>query len=334
MPERTWAVAMTEALYGAGGFYLSPGGPAGHFRTSAHAGAPFAEVVRRLAAEVDEALGWPPVFDLVDVGAGHGELLTALASAGVPERWRLTGVELAPRPNVVPRSIGWRQDLPEHVTGLVVANEWLDTIPLDIAVMTAVGPRLLLVGEDGCEVIGHRLSDDQHQWLDQWWPLLEQGARGEIGCTRDAAWTAVIGSLDRGVAVAVDYVHFRADRPVAGTLTGYRRGAVVAPIPDATCDLTAHVALDACAHAGRAAGATESMLTSQRSALRRLGVSARRPRRTQSDPLAYLSALARTGTQTELIDPSGLGAFSWLVQSKHVRAPASFTSSIAADEGS
>jgi SAM-dependent MidA family methyltransferase len=333
MPERAWAVAMADALYGAGGFYRSSDGPAGHFRTSSHVGAAFAEAVRRCAVEVDTALGQPAVFDVVDVGAGRGELLTALADRGVSERWRLTGVEVVDRPPGVPQPIRWQPDLPERVTGLVVANEWLDTIPLDIAVMTEHGPRLVLVGDDGSEVPGPPLMSAHQQWLDRWWPLAAVGDRGEIGSTRDDAWSTVIRSIDRGVAVAVDYTHLRRNRPAAGTLCGYRRGAAVAPLPDTTCDVTAHVALDACAHAGRLAGAPDSILMTQRSALRRLGVDAQRPLRTPADPKAYLSAVALAGAQAELIDRAGLGAFSWLIQSKHVRAPASFASSIAADAG-
>ncbi|NEB77546.1 hypothetical protein G3I40_20315, partial [Streptomyces sp. SID14478] len=53
--------------------------------------------------------------------------------------------------------------------------------------------------------------------------------------------------VERGLAVAVDYAHARGTRPPFGTLTGFRAGRETAPVPDGTCDLTAHVALDACA---------------------------------------------------------------------------------------
>jgi hypothetical protein len=63
-------------------------------------------------------------------------------------------------------------------------------------------------------------------------------------------------------------------------------------VPDGSCDLTAHVAMDACAAAGLAAGARTSRLLRQRDALRHLDV-----------------------TSAELTDDAGLGAFWWLVQS-------------------
>ncbi|MEU7702606.1 hypothetical protein AB0B81_30845, partial [Streptomyces sp. NPDC039028] len=75
-----WRQATERALYGPGGFYLRPEGPAGHFRTSVHASPLFAGAVARLLAEVAEELGTSEV-DLVDVGAGRGELLTGVLAA-------------------------------------------------------------------------------------------------------------------------------------------------------------------------------------------------------------------------------------------------------------
>ena len=52
-----------------------------------------------------------------------------------------------------------------------------------------------------------------------------------------------------GCALAVDYGHLRADRPPFGSLTGYRDGRQVPPVPDGGSDVTAHVAMDAVAAA-------------------------------------------------------------------------------------
>lgn len=123
--------------------------------------------------------------------------------------------------------------------------------------------------------------------------------------------------LLRGVAVAVDYAHQRDTRPYYGTLAGYRHGRAVPPVPDGSCDVTAHVALDACAVAGWRAGASRTLLTSQRVALRDLGVHGARPapELARTDPGRYLRELGRAGEEAELIDPTGLGAFGWLIQS-------------------
>src|SRR4051812_32964738 len=282
-----WRAAMSAALYGPGGFYRRTTGatfsrgPAGHFRTSAAPGPPVSgvgETVHRLAAEVDAALGHPDPFDLVDLGAGRGELLTAVLALDPPPRWRLTAVDIVERPVDLPAPISWDATLRRGLTGLLVANEWLDTVPVDVVAGTSDGARLVVLDEDGHEALGPPPDADDARWLAEWWPVAD-GARAEVGRPRDAAWAGVIAELDRGVAVAVDYAHDRAARPRAGSLAAYRDGRQVDPVPDGSCDITAHVALDACAAAGRAAGATLTVLTDQRSALRALGVDAGRPDR-------------------------------------------------------
>lgn len=73
MPMR-WRDAMDRALYGPGGFFVAGAGPAGHFRTSVHASPAFARALLRVVEHVDAALGRPSRLDVVDVGAGRGEL--------------------------------------------------------------------------------------------------------------------------------------------------------------------------------------------------------------------------------------------------------------------
>ncbi|MFD4753966.1 SAM-dependent methyltransferase [Streptomyces sp. NPDC058426] len=144
--------------------------------------------------------------------------------------------------------------------------------------------------------------------------LAEPGLRAEPGTGRDAAWAAAVSHLGRGLAVAVDYAHSAHTRPAFGTLTGFRAGREVAPVPDGTTDLTAHVALDACAAATAHHG--PATLTRQREALRALGLAGSRPPLSlaSTDPAAYVRALAGAGEASELTDPAGLGAFGWLLQ--------------------
>ncbi|MFB7242163.1 SAM-dependent methyltransferase [Streptomyces populi] len=136
-----------------------------------------------------------------------------------------------------------------------------------------------------------------------------EGARAEIGLPRDLAWASAVSTLDRGLAVAVDYAHLAGGRPPFGTLTGFREGRETAPVPDGSCDITAHVALDACALPG-------GRVVTQRAALRALGVSGARPplALASADPAAYVRALAGAGQAAELTAPDGLGGFGWLLQ--------------------
>jgi len=305
---RPWRQAMAEALYGERGFYRAGPGAAGHFRTSVHASPLFAQAVLGLLQRVDAALGHPPRIDLVDVGAGRGELLTEVLRRAGPElagRLRPHGVEVAPRPDGLPAGVAWSTEIPA-LTGLLVANEWLDNVPLDVAERG----RLVLVDRLGHEHPGPPVPVEDAAWLRRWWPT---GHRREIGRPRDAAWAGAVDQVRRGLAVAVDYATDLGARPGAGTLTGYRSGRAVPPVPDGSCDLTAHVALDACAAAGSIAGAGSTTRTTQRAALLALGISGARPTY-EGDPGRYAAALQRASDAAELTDPAGLGGFGWLLQ--------------------
>ncbi len=311
---RGWREAMEAALYGPDGFYRRPEGPAGHFRTSVHASPLYAAAVARLLCRVDEVLGHPEEIAFVDMGAGRGELtagVLAALPADVAARVRAYAVERAERPPGLDPRIIWRAGPPTGVTGLLFANEWLDNVPVDIAEVAADGTaRRLLVRDDGTESLGGPVAGPDAAWLARWWPLgAEPGLRAEIGRPRDEAWAAAVAGLERGLAVAVDYAHDRQGRPPFGTLTGFREGRETAPVPDGSCDITAHVALDACAMEG-------AVLLTQRAALGALGVSGGRPPLwlASEDPAAYVRALARGGQAAELTAPGGLGDFGWLVQ--------------------
>ncbi|MFJ5557995.1 SAM-dependent methyltransferase [Streptomyces sp. NPDC093250] len=316
---RGWRAAAQEALYGPGGFYRRSGeGPAGHFRTSVHASPLFADAVARLLCRVDEALGRPAELGLVDMAAGRGELVTGVLAAlpaDVAARARAYAVELAGRPAGLDHRIEWRTEPPAGITGLLFANEWLDNVPVEVAEVDPAGvPRTVLVREDGTERLGAPVAGVEATWLARWWPLGDEpGLRAEIGLPRDRAWAAAAGTVERGLAVAVDYAHTAAARPPFGTLTAFREGRETTPVPDGSCDLTAHVALDACAEACPLPGAR---LLSQREALHALGVSGARPplALASTDPTGYMRALARAGEAAELTAPGGLGDFGWLVQ--------------------
>ncbi|MEU3145996.1 MULTISPECIES: SAM-dependent methyltransferase [unclassified Streptomyces] len=341
---RGWRAATRAALYGPDGFYRRPEGPAGHFRTSVHASPLFAGAVARLLCRVDEALGRPAVLDFVDMAAGRGELATGVLAAlpaDVAARTRPYAVELAGRPSGLDRRIEWRAEPPERITGLLFANEWLDNVPLEVAEVGPAGVlHLVLAADDGTERLGPPVTGPEAEWLARWWPLTaersagggeeavadgeaapetaaeaasEVGLRAEIGLPRDLAWASAVGVLARGLAAAVDYAHTADARPPFGTLTGFREGRETTPVPDGSCDITAHVALDACAAACALPGAR---LLPQRAALRALGLTGSRPPLTlaSTDPAGYVRALAAASEAAELVAPGGLGDFGWLLQ--------------------
>lgn len=318
---------MDRALYGPAGFYRRAA-PAAHFRTSVSASAVFAGAVARLMTAVDDALGTPQNLDLVDVGAGDGRLATDVLGQLPPDvraRTRAVAVELRARPAGLPDDVDWQPVPPDDITGLVVANEWLDNIPCDVVQLADGVLRQVLVDPtSGIEELGPPAPDTHRAWIEEWWPGLADGDRAEIGRHRDAAWSDLVGRLTRGLAVAIDYGHTRDERRTGlfngGTLTGYREGRQVLPLPDGRCDITAHVAIDACACAAGTTNPGPTLLR-QREALSALGVVGNRPPvdAAQRDPAAYLRALARASEAAELRDPGSLGSFWWLLQPKECR---------------
>ncbi|MET7562126.1 SAM-dependent methyltransferase [Streptomyces sp. NPDC005479] len=318
---RGWQEAAETALYGDEGFYRSLEGPAGHFRTSVHASPLFAAAVARLLVRTARELGTDAV-DLVDLGAGRGELVTGVLAAlpGIAPTGlsvRAYAVEIAGRPDALDPRIEWCAEPPPGARGLLFANEWLDNVPTPVAETDADGiDRYVLVRTaDGAERLGEPVTGEDAAWLRRWWPSTGPGSRAEIGRPRDEAWARAVSTLSAGLAVAVDYAHVRQARPPFGTLTGFRAGREVRPVPDGSCDLTSHVALDACAAAGTVGG-EEPEVVDQREALRGLGISGERPSLAlaSSDPAGYVRALASAGEAAELTARGGLGDFGWLMQ--------------------
>jgi SAM-dependent MidA family methyltransferase len=306
-----WERAWQEALYGSSGFYRDERGPAGHF-TTATQGATGAVLAGALVALAREH----GLTRVVDVGAGRGELLAHLHAAA-PDL-HLTGVDVVDRPASLPRACGWLRspggaELPEALTGLadalVVAHEWLDVVPCAVAAVDDHGVLRHVEVEraTGTEALGRDVDGEELAWARAHWPTTTPGDRVEVGLDRDRAWADLLARLDRGLAVAVDYGHTAGERPAGGTLTAYREGRSVAPVPDGTCDLTAHVAMDTLDH---------DELIDQRTALRRLGVDGSTPPHDLAlrDPGAYLQALGRSSAAAALLAPGGFGDFLWALK--------------------
>jgi SAM-dependent MidA family methyltransferase len=255
----------------------------------------------------------------VDIGAGRGELLTEMHR--IDPGLDLLGVEVAARPAGLDRAIAWTTGLPESVEGLVVANEWLDSIPCHVVETGEDGvPRVVHVDPDtgqespGLPLTHASVPSSLRAWSEQWWPLEggEPGRRAEVGTTRDAAWVDVVSRVRRGLAVAVDYGHLREDRPPYGSLASYRDGHLVDVLPDGSRDVTAHVAVDS------VAARTDAVVRRQRDVLHDLGVHGARPdvAGAGDDPAGYLDALSSATQAAELTAQDGLGGFWWVITTK------------------
>jgi SAM-dependent MidA family methyltransferase len=232
-------------------------------------------------------------------------------------------VDVVDRPEGLDPRITWVRSpggalLPDGLHGLhdalVIAHEWLDVVPCTIAEVDDRGRlrEVLVDPATGDELLGGDLGPKDAEWAAAHWPDPGPGERVEVGRTRDAAWADLVSRVHSGLLVAIDYGHLRANRPTAGTLTAYRAGSLVTPVPDGSCDLTAHVAMDSL---------DADELARQREVLRGLGARATGPEhaRANDDPMGYLRALERVSAEAELIRPGGFGDFWWAV--KHVKGP-------------
>jgi SAM-dependent MidA family methyltransferase len=190
-----WADAWAQALYGPDGFYRRPEGPAGHFRTASHAAPGL------LAAAVTRLARIGGCTAVVDIGAGRGELLGALADlgdlanranpanpanpAGVADGRRpdaaglaLHGCDVVDRPAALRAEIGWSTGidaLPDAVLdgALVIGWELLDVVPCPVVEVDPDGAvRTVLVDPvTGAEMLGPPVDGADARWLARWWPL-------------------------------------------------------------------------------------------------------------------------------------------------------------------
>lgn len=310
-----WEQAWHDALYGERGFYRRCA-PAAHFATSAQGipggGEVLAEAVLRLARQ-------HRCTRVVDLGCGRGELLTHLR--GLDPRVHLTGVDIVERPAGLDVD-GWLVSpggaaLPDALSALrdtlVLAHEWLDVVPCPVVELDDNGVwRVVTVAPDGSEQHGLWLTDEALKWVGDWAP--PGATRVEVGLPRDRAFADLLGRVERGVVVAVDYGTMRGSRPLHGTLTGYRDGQQVRPVPDGSCDLTAHVAIDSLVvdHPDD----VEVSVMAQRDRLFSLLGEPAHPvphELSRTQPAAYLAAVARRSALRALTAYPGLGAFDWVV---------------------
>ena len=346
------------------GFYAAGRGAGrrrGDFLTSVEVGPLFGRLVARLADRCWEQLGHPGEFTLLDAGAGRGMLARSVLAArpACGGALRYVAVERSaalrreheqlrqcpPGPCAAMESCA---DLPaEPFSGLVLANELLDNLPVRLLERTAGGWAEVCVevsdraGGRSTEFPGTAPPADPPeegspsllQTLRPAPPELVTRARalvpdapvgGRIPLADEAVhWVGrALRTLERGLLVVIDYTDSSASlagRPSTEWLRTYRSGVrghdpLVAP---GSADITCEVPLDQIleAHPG-------AVVCDQAGFLRALGiddlVASGRERwreRAAVGDLAALEARSRISEAEALCDPSGLGAFTVAVWS-------------------
>lgn len=255
------AAFMRAALYDPQhGYYATRAalGADGDFTTAPEVSQIFGELIGLWLVQVWLDLGAPAPFQLVELGPGRGVLMAdALRAARVRpaflEAARITLVEVNPalrdaqRARLADHAITHVARLEEAPEGpmLLVANEFLDCLPIRQFVRAPGGWREKLVGLDAEGGLCFGLSEPLGRAAPVPPALLSSAPEGAVAAIAPEL-PALIGAIARrlhaapGRALFIDYGYARADG--ADTLQALSRHRKVHPLDaPGEADLTAHV---------------------------------------------------------------------------------------------
>jgi SAM-dependent MidA family methyltransferase len=348
----TFSRFMERALYEPGlGYYVQPEDrptDAGDFLTAPETHPIFGWTVARRVEALWAEMGRPRPFDLIEYGAGSGTLALSIldglrrrGATDLLEVIRYTPIESNPY-----RLADLRQRFEKAgtagllatsdsqsstptvnkaagvgpVTGVILANEFLDAIPVNRIVVR--GGRLLelfvawregfveVTGEPSTPELEARFADDAN--------MLGQLGEGQVAeiCLGLGPWLDDVSRrLSRGYVLVFDYGYEAAElygpRRLAGTLLGYRGHRVQADPFDQVglTDLTAHVDFTALRLLGERRGLRAVAFATQTEFLVEAGLESElqafqaSPETTASDYLRARSGVVR------LLDPRHMGRF-------------------------
>ena len=312
-------------------------GRAGDFFTSVDVGDVFGELLAKQFAEMWRLLRPEPVegrspepeaFDVVEAGSGNGRL-----SRDILDAIRRTDHELyeSVRLSLVERSAAAREAqaailgphasllkhsaaaLPNHIRGVVFANELLDALPTHAVVMTDAGLREVFVDERNGQFVKHLREPSTPRiaaYLSRAGAEMRQGWRAEVNLAAEDWITEAAKKLDHGFLLVIDYGHDETElygsSHSAGTLTTFKSHTTFADSLQAPgeCDITAHVDLTAVTRAAERAGLTSLGRLDQTYFMLGLGMDEMMALDQASEP----SAVRRRLALKTLMLPGGLGS--------------------------
>ncbi len=312
------------------GYYMTrdPLGAEGDFTTSPDISQMFGELIGLWIAHAWQAMGAPARFRLIELGPGRGTLMADMLRAtrivpGFHDALSVHLVETSPvlrgRQAAMLKGFEpvWHDTVASALDGpvIVVANEFLDALPLDQFVMTPEGWRERLVGLDSEGELCWGLGASPSPLAGEGWGggarqavrsatsasdaglrdpssapaghLLPQGEKGAVAI--GAVFEAPLVALDivaqlaghiasaGGAALLVDYGSVRSG--FGDTLQAMKRHAFVAPLAEpGEADLTVHVDFERMGQAALKAGTALHGPATQRDFLLALGL----PQRAQA----------------------------------------------------
>jgi SAM-dependent MidA family methyltransferase len=231
------------------GYYRRPRDPfgaQGDFFTAEQLQPVFGILIAARIRQIYRAMGEPPEFTVVELGAGRREMTPHLAE------WRYLPIDI---------DVSQGDALHETFSGVVFSNEFFDALPVDVAVFTENEFRQELVAFSGGRfhwTPGPPVDPALDDYLRRYFPPPDPGRRYEVNLDALSWIDRISRALRHGFVLTVDYGFTRAEsvRFPAGTLMGYRRhtaGEDVLADPGAR-DITAHVNFTALEERAAAAG--------------------------------------------------------------------------------
>jgi SAM-dependent MidA family methyltransferase len=302
------------------GYYMTrdPFGAGGDFTTAPEISQMFGELIGLWAATVWQAMGAPRSLRLVELGPGRGTLMAdALRAAtrvpGLCEALSIHLVETSPvlRQAQADRLKGaaspvWHETVASALQGpvILVANEFLDALPLDQFLRMPEGWRERLVGLDAEGGLAFGLSGNVAS-------LATKAPAGSIFEQPSAALdvvATVAHHLARagGAALFVDYGAARSG--FGDTLQAVKRHAFTDPLAEpGEADLTVHVDFERMAQAAIGAGAALHGPATQADFLLALGLAERAQALSRQASPEQAAAIAAAFDRLTERGPTGMG---------------------------
>ncbi|MBM3531519.1 MAG: class I SAM-dependent methyltransferase [Alphaproteobacteria bacterium] len=319
------------------GYYRrrDPLGAAGDFVTAPEVSQMFGELIGAWAAITWQQMGRPDPVRLVEIGPGRGTLMADALRAtarveGFHPALRLHLVEIGERLMERQRAtLGkwnptWHPELSDVPEGpaIVIANEFLDTLPIRQLVRSGSGWEELMVGLQGDE-LAYVFGPTALAPLVP--PILESALPGttvEVSPARIAVADLLARRIlaHGGAALLIDYGP--PESRAGGTFQAIRSHQKWPPLAEpGTADITSHVDFGELVRAARLAGAATYGPIGQGEFLERLGIRPRAERLSARDA-GVAEALGR------LIDLDEMGTLFQVIVIAHpdLPAPAGFES--------
>lgn len=328
-PDRriTFARYMELALTEPGLGYYATGDsrPARHgdFLTAPELHPFFGRAVGRLLDQMWEHVDGPERYVLREYGAGRGTL-----AASITEGLRMDGSGLAHALEHQPVDLGTplRAD---PVVGCILANEFLDALPVHRVIQRADGLREVQVtwrDDRFTDIETEPSTGALASHLEADGVVLVDGQRAEVGLAAHGWMRRAAEELERGHVLVIDYGHEAVElygpRRMAGTLLGYRQHTVVDDPYSAIgrTDLTAHVDVTALKRTAAECGLEAAGEIDQAHLLVALGLGEMLDRLGRDPATQAAEYLLARSSVARLLDPRQLGAFRVMAWSKGIDA--------------